>query len=993
MSRSCLHILTIILNGLLLWNCIDVNAATYYVATSGSSDSYPGTISQPWATWQKAFNSAQAGDTVFFRGGVWYPTSFVVYNGSGPGHSGTYSNPICYFNYPGETPVLDLSHYSYTISAAGLDIRNVTYVKFRGLTIRNNKQRVVNQWIAGLQFYQCGNLWVDQMVEYGSNGYGIWFSGFDTLYLTNCDSYNNLDSLSTERGNRADGFQISAGGSETDTFKYAVITGNRAWNNCDDGMEISISKQFEVYNNWMFNNGKYEYGAGVGFKFGPSNVRTPGKRKFHHNLAAFNKGPAFADQNLTDIADGPVSEISNNTSYKCGFGFTSDPNVFDCNSGYAKVIYRNNLVYKSTYSEYLDQIYLTACNYSYPSYAIQNHNTWIPISELPFWEYNDSVTVTDADFKSLDSAQLKWQRKPDGSLPDITFLTLAESSDLIDAGTEVGLAYIGAAPDIGYDEYKIPVTNIVVTGAGGLTSINTDNGTLQMLASITPASATNKTVAWSVINGTGKASISSTGLVTAISNGTVTIRATANDGSGVYGQLQLTISNQTYVYVTGITVAGAGGVTTINRDNGTLQLNASVIPSNADLKTVTWSIADGADRAYVNAVGLVSAIANGTTTVRATANDGSGIYGQLQVVISNQFIPVSSIGVTGAGGVTSITQDNGTLQLVASINPANATNKNITWSVINGTGQAAISSSGLVTAIADGTVTARATSTDGSGTYGALTITISNQRVLVSSINITSANGESEITTPGGTLQLSAEVLPTNATYRNVLWSLQNNTGLATVNSDGMVTALDDGTVTVTALATDGSGISDDFQIVISNQVYVFVSSITVTSENDRTTITEPMGTLQLYAEVLPSNATNKAFTWGLHNISGNGTISSDGLVTAISDGLLYIVAKSKENPTIFGSMVITVSNQPVSLSDENIHDVSYIMDDGILHIRTNNISNLNGIIRVVDITGRTLITQDMAGQIEIRMPEARGLYFIQFIFNDNRVWTRKIVL
>jgi hypothetical protein len=45
---------------------------TYYVAPTGGSDSNPGTISQPWATWQKAFNTAAAGDTVYFRGGVWY---------------------------------------------------------------------------------------------------------------------------------------------------------------------------------------------------------------------------------------------------------------------------------------------------------------------------------------------------------------------------------------------------------------------------------------------------------------------------------------------------------------------------------------------------------------------------------------------------------------------------------------------------------------------------------------------------------------------------------------------------------------------------------------------------------------------------------------------------------------------------------------------------------------------------------------------------------
>ncbi len=90
------------------------------------------------------------------------------------------------------------------------------------------------------------------------------------------------------------------------------------------------------------------------------------------------------------------------------------------------------------------------------------------------------------------------------------------------------------------------------------------------------------------------------------------------------------------------------------------------------------------------------------------------------ITISNQVIPVTGITVTGAGGANTITSDNGTLQLTAAITPADATNKTVTWSIQNGTGQASISTSGLVTAIANGTVTARATANDGSGVFGTL---------------------------------------------------------------------------------------------------------------------------------------------------------------------------------------------------------------------------------------------------------------------------------
>ncbi len=205
---------------------------------------------------------------------------------------------------------------------------------------------------------------------------------------------------------------------------------------------------------------------------------------------------------------------------------------------------------------------------------------------------------------------------------------------------------------------------------------------------------------WSIANGTGQATISSSGLVTAIANGTVTARATANDGSGVYGTLVITISNQV-IPVTSITVTGAGGATTITTDGGSLQLSASVLPSNATNKTVTWSITSGSGSGINNtSTGLVTAIDNGTVTVRATANDGSGVYGTLVITISNQVIPVTGITVTGAGGVSTITTDGGSLQLSAAVLPSNATNKTVTWSIYKGTGQASINSStGLVTAI------------------------------------------------------------------------------------------------------------------------------------------------------------------------------------------------------------------------------------------------------------------------------------------------------
>jgi len=455
---------------------------------------------------------------------------------------------------------------------------------------------------------------------------------------------------------------------------------------------------------------------------------------------------------------------------------------------------------------------------------------------------------------------------------------------------------------------NIPVENITVSGVGGLSSITTDKGTLQLTADVSPSDASNKTVTWSIINGSGQATISSTGLVTAVSSGTVKARATANDGSGVYGELEIIITNQ-IILVEDIVVTGAGGLTTISTDNGTLQLSADILPEDATNQNVSWSVTNGTGEATISSTGLVRAVENGTVTARATANDGSGVYGTLEITISNQIILVTQIDVSGAGGATSITSTGATLQLYAEITPANATDHTVTWSIINGTGEATISSTGLVTAVEEGTVTARATANDGSDIYGQMVITINGDVILVSDIIVTGAGGSSTISSNNGTLQLYADILPVDATNQNVTWSLTNGTGEATISSTGRVAAIDNGTVTARATAKDGSGVYGELVITISNQI-ILVTNIAVSGASGSSAISSDNGTLQLTATVSPSNATNQTVTWTIINGTGQATISSSGLVTAIDNGTVTARATANDGSGIYGQLVITIAGQ-----------------------------------------------------------------------------------
>ena len=101
-----------------------------------------------------------------------------------------------------------------------------------------------------------------------------------------------------------------------------------------------------------------------------------------------------------------------------------------------------------------------------------------------------------------------------------------------------GLWQVGARV---YLDNNIPINDIKLIGEN---TITTDKGTLQLNASVLPANASNLTVNWSIADGTGQATISATGLVNAVNDGTVIASAAANDGSGVLGTMVVTISNQ-----------------------------------------------------------------------------------------------------------------------------------------------------------------------------------------------------------------------------------------------------------------------------------------------------------------------------------------------------------------------------------------------------------------------------------------------------------------
>lgn len=151
----------------------------------------------------------------------------------------------------------------------------------------------------------------------------------------------------------------------------------------------------------------------------------------------------------------------------------------------------------------------------------------------------------------------------------------------------------------------------------------------------------------------------------------------------------------------------------------TLQMTADVYPDTAFYKGVVWSVTKGTGDATISESGLLIGLARGTVTVVAAADDGSGVTGSLEITVKQTMVET----ITVSAPSDSVMIDS-TLQLTVDVLPDTAYNKEVTWSVTKGTGDATIDSTGLLTGVAEGNVSVIATAKDGSGVTGTKEITV-----------------------------------------------------------------------------------------------------------------------------------------------------------------------------------------------------------------------------------------------------------------------------
>ena len=204
----------------------------------------------------------------------------------------------------------------------------------------------------------------------------------------------------------------------------------------------------------------------------------------------------------------------------------------------------------------------------------------------------------------------------------------------------------------------------------------------------------------------------------------------------------------------------------------------------------------------------------------AISNPSAGYYKQNGNSVRCIYSPVapiqSSIEITTENNVAAaISVNQGTLQLQASILPATM-DQSVTWSLTNNPGLATISSTGLVSALQNGTVRAIAVSVADNSLQATLDITISNQYTAAVSLTVSTENNvPAVIGQLQGTLQLVATILPAAASQQ-VNWTVRNINGNASVTASGLVKGLNAGQVWVIATAQENPAMKDSIKVTIA---------------------------------------------------------------------------------------------------------------------------------------------------------------------------------
>ena len=461
--------------------------------------------------------------------------------------------------------------------------------------------------------------------------------------------------------------------------------------------------------------------------------------------------------------------------------------------------------------------------------------------------------------------------------------------------------------------------------------------TLQLTANVLPLDAANKNVVWTSSDATVATVVD--GKVTGLKEGTTTITATSEDNGEIKATCEITVEP--------ITVKTWWGEPTTIKIEG---VDVAILYSytrNVD-KTITYSVIfDNAASALRNDINVNlgdynimhdDGTGNNTAiwTSTTTHSKGETITGFWYIAgnrIDFSYI-VGSSNERPNTAVTSVTLDktscdllvDETVQLLATVNPGIAANKNVTWNSSN-SAVAEVDANGLVTAKSAGNATITVTTADGGKTAQCV--------VTVSTPQVRTWWGTGKVTINGHDVDIIYSIthnLDKTLTYTVIFGDdtdmvrevnessidpdvYHQLTGYDNVNKTASYTSTtthSSGEIITGFFWLGGNGV--DFTYIVGSvneRPSLTVESVVLNHTSYNLLINE---TVQLSATITPGTAANKSVTWSSNN-NAVATVDENGLVTAKSSGSATITVT-----TVDGNKTATCTINVIASLTETIY-------------------------------------------------------------------------
>lgn len=333
----------------------------------------------------------------------------------------------------------------------------------------------------------------------------------------------------------------------------------------------------------------------------------------------------------------------------------------------------------------------------------------------------------------------------------------------------------------------------------------------------------------------------------------------------------------------------------------------------------------------------------GTVSIRAT-QEGNENYNEADRVSKSIKVDLLTSGISLNQNSATLAEGK-SLQLTATVTPANASNKTLIWESAN-PGVATVDANGKVVAISQGSTVITVKTTDGSNISAQCEIKVVK---LVDGIKL---NLTTVTLTEGQSLQLEATISPILATNKTIVWS-SDNEAVATVSQQGKITAISKGSAVITVKSTDGSGITASCSVNVVKLVSGIVLSETEMTLNE--------GQSAQLTAIVSSDANNKTLAWSSSN-EDVATVSKDGNVTAVSKGVAVITVKATDGSNVSASCTvnvikivsgITLSESELTLNEGESTQLSATITPELANNKTLLWSSSNEAVAVVSETGK----------------------------------------